>query len=408
LHEIKQEVLLHECPEDLRIAVVGECLEMSHRVPAHDARSIAEHYASLYIDSALARQHVSTSTGPQLTHKEHLAWARLLSTLPPESVPDWPGDPVMAHTRSFYQSNGHLDARKRNLHERTKLSEQEREEDQLARDLVIVRRAKQQDVYDHMRRAGMVRNTRSTLLRRKLSQAAVELWESEFGTAWHWLPGREKGIYIPGSAVIGDRHEWSREPFFCKAVGCYLCGSDFDSKRELVSHWRDEHLDLPPAIKAEICDYQVEETIRSRIFYQEHFNGPYEVRGQEMRRVIGTHATHQTQSVPGSGSMNHNMPLRNAQPRQLGGCVICAREFWTEDLYQLDLFTQPIACEDYSALSSTTQIFPTLPLLCQLTQPDPAPPSPTQPYPVIPSTTQSHPSLTQPFPKQRFGSCENS
>ena len=77
-------------------------------------------------------------------------------------------------------------------------------------------------------------------------------------------PVRKKGHYIPGTAVINVRHECLREPLWCKPFGCYFCGTDFDSKRDLVTHWRSVHLDLPEAIMAEVSDHQVEETMRSR------------------------------------------------------------------------------------------------------------------------------------------------
>ena len=103
------------------------------------------------------------------------------------------------------------------------------------------------------------------LLRRKLSQLEVAAWENEFGTAWSWLSERTQEPYIPGGAVIGSRHEWSREPFCCKAVGCYLCGADFDSKSDLNQHWRDQHLDIPAAEKEDFNDHRVEEEMRKRM-----------------------------------------------------------------------------------------------------------------------------------------------
>ena len=58
-----------------------------------------------------------------------------------------------------------------------------------------------------------------------------------------------------------------------------------------------------------------------------------------MRRIVGTHATHSTHSVPGSGSISPGQPTSAASARCFGGCAVCARSFRIEDLYELDLFT---------------------------------------------------------------------
>ena len=133
---------------------------------------------------------------------------------------------------------------------------------------------------------------------------------------------------MPGAAVLGARHEWPREPLLCKPVPCYLCGKDFDSKDQLLAHWRDEHVALPEREKQLFTDHRIEEDMRKRVLYDEAFSGPFEVRGQEMRRTVGVHTAHATQSLPGQG-------------RCLGGCAVCARSFWLEDLYDLHLFTKP-------------------------------------------------------------------
>ena len=91
------------------------------------------------------------------------------------------------------------------------------------------------------------------------------------------------------------RSEWPQEPRLCKAVGCNLCGADFDSKEELVKHWRYNHLSLPE-LEAQLAlsAHRIEEEMRTRLFYDEYFRGPFEVRGQEMRGFVGTHAEHET------------------------------------------------------------------------------------------------------------------
>ena len=131
-----------------------------------------------------------------------------------------------------------------------------------------------------------------------------------FGSAWEWPPGRAKGAYVPGDVVQGGRHEWPAEPYMCKPVACYLCGEDFDTKQELHKHWHSRrHLTLPDAgAQLSLTTHRVEEEMRKRLFYHETFDGPFEVRGQEMRRTVGAHAFHQTHSNPGTGSLNYSVP----------------------------------------------------------------------------------------------------
>ena len=123
---------------------------------------------------------------------------------------------------------------------------------------------------------------------------------------------------MPGAAVLGARHEWLREPLLCKAVPCYLCGKDSDSKDELVAHWREDHVLLPELEKQQFSDYRIEEDVRKRVLHDDAFVGPFEIRGGDMRRIVGVHSTHATQSFPGSGCINNTKPLRSAQGRCLG------------------------------------------------------------------------------------------
>ena len=109
-----------------------------------------------------------------------------------------------------------------------------------------------------------------------------------------------------------------------------------------VEHLRDAHLDLPQEAKEALDGRRVEEEARKRLFYDEAMGGPFEVRGQEHRRVVGTHATHQTHSVPGSGRISFDVPdPTKLTSRCLSGCAICARSMWSEDLHEMDLFTAP-------------------------------------------------------------------
>ena len=144
----------------------------------------------------------------------------------------------------------------------------------MARDLDVARRARISDVVECTRH-GRVRSANTVLLRRKLSSEDVAAWESTFGEAWHWLPIRVKGDFIPPEAISGSRHEWSKIPFLCKPAGCYLCGADFDCKGDLVEHWKAIHV-MAPAASPE----RVEEEVRARLFYDKTFYGPIEVRGQ--------------------------------------------------------------------------------------------------------------------------------
>ena len=126
-----------------------------------------------------------------------------------------------------------------------------------------------------------------------------------------------------------------------KTNGASPCGSDFEFREELLAHWRAKHLQLPEDERAAITDAQVEEEVRKRIFHDEQLTGPFEVCGQEHRRVIGTYATHSTHSVTGSGHMSDITSKQVLTGRALGACVVCARSMWLEDLYEMDLFTRP-------------------------------------------------------------------
>ena len=178
----------------------------------------------------------------------------------------------------------------------------------------------------------------SFVRRRKLSHTEAMQWEEELGSAWSWDGADERDAYIPAENVAPacTRHEFPREPRVCHPVHCYLCGFGCNSKTKLVQHWRS-HIDSEDGLS----DTRVEEEIRKRVFFHEEEDGPYDVRGQEMRRCIGVHAQHQTHSYPGTDRRNHDRPLTGGVGRALGGCAICARSFWVERLVDLDLFVQP-------------------------------------------------------------------
>ena len=97
----------------------------------------------------------------------------------------WPEDPVLILARKFFKTHGNLDAQKHGVGYATNvLTEEEREEDCLARDLDVVRRARLGDVREHLRRRWKKHSVCAALLRRKLTPATIAAWETEFGAAW--------------------------------------------------------------------------------------------------------------------------------------------------------------------------------------------------------------------------------
>ena len=258
--------------------------------------------------------------------------------------PSWPEDDALLNAQVFFRQHGHLNLNKHSHRKISKLSKEERKEDRLARSLDIVRRAKVQVVIERTQRYRKDRQqAKPMLLRRKLSAEDVAKWEQTLGVAWQWLPWRPKEQYLPGDCLSGSRHEWPRVPYFSKAAARYLCCQDFECKSQLIMHRRQCHTRLPHDEDTSLTDRRVEEEMRKRIFHDEAFEGPFEVRGQELRRIVGNHATHQTHSMPGSGCLRQDRPehATSQQAHSLGGCAICARSFWAEDLYDLHVFTKP-------------------------------------------------------------------
>ena len=320
---ILRDTILHRsCPEQLRGAVVAEIIAARQRLPVVDVECEAPAYA--YVEGALARRHLSTSVGEQLTAEQIRQWEAVFAVLPPETRPAWREDPVLLRAREYFEVHGNLEIPK------TKRG-RDPEQTQLANDLRHARAAKLRDVRDR----------KGVLLRRQLSDNDIARWEQALGSDWRWSEPRQRQAYIAGSIVDGSRHEWPRLPYFSKPCGCYLCGEDFDSKLDLVAHWRDAHIDAAADVKDALTSGQLEEEVRKRIFHDEQMAGPFEIRGQEHRRVVGAFATHQTHCAPGSGCMNDHTTKRPTTARALGGCAICARSMWLEDLYEMDLFTKP-------------------------------------------------------------------
>ena len=318
----KRRVLVAACPEDLRLAVVKELVERECRLP--DPATEAESFAHAYLHSALSRRHVGDSSGEPLTSEQVGQWDAVLGLLPAATRPEWQEDPVLVLALAFYREHGSIDVPKPS-------PDAEPDDAKLAEGLRVLRRARNGDCRDRAHR----------LLRRQLTSQDILRWEAELPREALWGQRRAREEYVPGESVLGSRHEWSRTPFLCKPCACYLCGQDFEKKSELVSHWREAHLDMKQEEKDALSAQRVEEEIRKRLFWDEAMGGPFEVRGQEQRRIIGRHAQHQTHSVPGAGCFSDEGSRCPPCGRHLGGCVVCARSMWAEELYDMDLFAKP-------------------------------------------------------------------
>ena len=86
-HALREGVLLYECPEELRLDVVEEFLSNEKRLPCADAQCLREQRAALYFDSALARKHQGTPTGPILAPAARKAWERLVQEFLANELP---------------------------------------------------------------------------------------------------------------------------------------------------------------------------------------------------------------------------------------------------------------------------------------------------------------------------------
>ena len=241
--ERREIVLSRECPERLRLSVVEDFVMREKRLPRSDGGAAFEDVALRYVNSALERRHESRASGEQLHHDEIAAWEVVFQGHDVE----WLDDQTLVDAKAFYLSNhGKLNPKKYAWIHRKKgeLSDEEERlklQDVLAHKLDLVRRAKVGDVYSYFNH----QDKRRFLLRRQLSSDAMLRWEAEFGDEWQWFCGREGDAYIPGERIEGERFEWSREPLRCKALGCFLCGEEVDTKRELIKHWRHDHMHLP-------------------------------------------------------------------------------------------------------------------------------------------------------------------
>ena len=267
--ELRELVLVRSCPETLRITVVTEFVQRHGRTPEHTVE--AEAFAYKYLQSALARRHVANDTGEQLNTADVSSWDNICASLPLETRPSWKEDWVLDLAEQYLKTWGDLDP-------------DPKKEAVLAQGLKHVRGALYKDQ----------KSKHGFMIRQQLTTQDIAKWEAAIPKDILWSAVRAKGHYVPAEAIQGDRHIWARTPFLCKPCGCYLCGQDFESKVELTQHWRQHHI-LQDANEKDLLDsQQVEEEMRKRIFWGETTDGPFEVRGQEQRRIIGAHVNCQT------------------------------------------------------------------------------------------------------------------
>lgn len=218
-----------------------------------NGQCLAEKTPWNYLDSALSRRHISHATGAQLSASDLAEWEGLLEDVPLSSRPNWKEDPVFLDAQTYFAEHGSFEAlRAKKKKDGSVAAEQAR----LLRDLRIVRKALLRDQRDQ----------KGHLLRRRLSSETQHKWEDAFAGAWSWGKDRQKELYCPGDCVQGERFEWPRTPYCCQSHACYLCGTDFPCKADLVTHWRDEHLRLPYEVMENFGKDRVEKKIRKLLF----------------------------------------------------------------------------------------------------------------------------------------------
>ena len=202
--ESRDAVLNRECPEKLRLEVVKEFVEREKRLPRTGKGAVFEEIAASYVKSALERRHKSEGSGTQLHPNEVEAWDVIFQGYGVE----WLEDQTFIDAKDFYRRTFNLKPKMYNwiLQKRGSLSEEEERtkfEDNLARNLIRVRRAKVGDVWDYVNK----KNKELFLFRRKLSPEAIMRWENEFGDKWEWFCGREVEAYIAKECIAENPFE---------------------------------------------------------------------------------------------------------------------------------------------------------------------------------------------------------
>ena len=84
---MREDVLLFECPDELRRLIVAEFIAKHAALPREDAADSGERRAALYHQSALDREQLSTIAGQQLTAKDRSEWEAVWTALPMEANP---------------------------------------------------------------------------------------------------------------------------------------------------------------------------------------------------------------------------------------------------------------------------------------------------------------------------------
>ena len=107
--QIREAVLLHECHEELRLAVAEEFVRREKRLPRTHGCAVYEDVAARYVSSAPERRHRSEASGPQLRDDEVAAWDRVFQGRDAE----WLADPTFVEAKLFNRRYSHLRPQKR-------------------------------------------------------------------------------------------------------------------------------------------------------------------------------------------------------------------------------------------------------------------------------------------------------
>ena len=107
----KQQLLMCDCREELRLAVVAEFVAKEKRLP--DECVEAEAFVAAYVKSALARRYASDEAhgvgGEQLSSEWVAQWEAVFDKLPQECRPVWQEDPLLvAEWKYFFEPPGDL------------------------------------------------------------------------------------------------------------------------------------------------------------------------------------------------------------------------------------------------------------------------------------------------------------
>ena len=105
--QLQNSVFVRTCPEQLRLEVVEEFVDAQGRLP--HPNTAGEEFAAAYVESALARRHVSCATGEQLTGLQVGRWCAFFNRIPEDVRPVWVEDLAKQVLTEFYQIHGHLE-----------------------------------------------------------------------------------------------------------------------------------------------------------------------------------------------------------------------------------------------------------------------------------------------------------